>query len=1188
MHYGVDLQAHVAECIEVSTYPPPSPILSSEYSSISDTLPYDDTTVPSCPVCATATNGNREPITTDTLLQGGAPKSVQGSGSASKLRPKASVRRAMANTRSLAASALAEKKTTPFNMPSSPSTPSTPPLSPHNVSTPCSPSPAHASSPVDDSFEDLFIPPSHTLPPSHSTSTFYTCTSYVSRDAPFHIHYMTNTPLAGFRIHHAEGTTIATLRKALGRRLHLKLQRITLSTAINPPKGARTEVPLHDTHIIDSLGTIYMETAPSKQKTITKRPAIRTTACSTRTPSHMRKSPNHKSLKILPDGRHRIITTVTRTDVSSRIKVNTYHIDHPPNTTIQQLNRLIATDLRVAAHKLQFFITEENIVMLHPDLVVDNMGDISMTVTTSTTSTPVYKRPRCRGTVIPSPPLEQLASPAPAAPTVMTQLHTIRQQIDSLITTAPHHLPADQLLEGAGPKKEQEYETVLRTTAMNKATLLAPDITTAHQLAKAFKRIQTCLAFIKSHTTKQALHCLAAAMRRESFVYEAQALEQRAELITSNTSNHHITHQRSLPIRHPTTTAAPPPTASASNQAPQSTPAPQQTRHGHRQTESMPPPLMCSHHSHTAGPAPTNRDNAHPQPPQPIGLDPMGSSGVATTSTADGTNLHPRFPQPIGSSNTKPPGNFNDHRSHLVKYTQFKTITVITYHNFHNDWRGRPVAIKSDPRVYDREVPIPHYQAQTSTATNIVHNDNFGLQHPRPDASNSTRLAPGSSSASPAQPASYMEIAQMLQFVHHNCRQIVDTLTRHDSLLTTQQAHHERAEQTAAITTQHADTLHRHSARLESLDNAHQHLLKIAGQYTDRVEQIEHGMTSWQEQQQKTRDIMHEALHEALQATREEQAHVDRHEKLFGEQLDVNNNVMASMQHHLETISGVQKQQKDLEEQLEVNSTAVASMQHQLETLNDTQKQQHELEATVKQVFTATLELQLGYSDIRTQLAQSSACSKDDYEIMPSQPDEEDKNARDATEEEESVPSTLPYEEEIPQQQAKQATPSTPGFQSVRQAVQEWTTKPWTHKSLRSATKRAQGTEPPMAQNADADKSAKTKTRAKAKPKAEAQLKPKKPRGRPRSLPPIALMAEATTAGTDGTQHNRDIVRPEAPASVPEAQSTGKYAQNAQPNIDEQTPEPAALVPILLEDDTEDEQQPSSQPKEVSPPHQDL
>eukprot|EP00971_Amphidinium_carterae_P337811 6474840-Amphidinium_carterae.1 len=108
------------------------------------------------------------------------------------------------------------------------------------------------SSPVDDSFEDLWLVSmgGKRPNPEHCTEV-----SYVDRQAPFHVHMLTQSPPMGYRVHHPPAATVFDVRHTMARRLKMNLQRIVL--AVGDGKGG--EIPVHDSTVAADLGTLYIQ-----------------------------------------------------------------------------------------------------------------------------------------------------------------------------------------------------------------------------------------------------------------------------------------------------------------------------------------------------------------------------------------------------------------------------------------------------------------------------------------------------------------------------------------------------------------------------------------------------------------------------------------------------------------------------------------------------------------------------------------------------------------------------------------------------------------------------------------------------------------------------------------------------------------------------------------------------------------
>eukprot|EP00971_Amphidinium_carterae_P231106 4586265-Amphidinium_carterae.1 len=173
IHYDIDLEEYTR-----ASKPTPANETPATYSpplTLSATLPHNPPQRDTVLSSITSTTTHRSQI-----LQGGAPKADDSLQHArtNGLRPKAAVKRAMAASAAGKTRAIKKRRVARFNEPSSPSSPTPSLNTPGDVLSPIPPSPQHVSSPTDDSFEDLFVPPACSLPPARSTDTFYTCTSY--------------------------------------------------------------------------------------------------------------------------------------------------------------------------------------------------------------------------------------------------------------------------------------------------------------------------------------------------------------------------------------------------------------------------------------------------------------------------------------------------------------------------------------------------------------------------------------------------------------------------------------------------------------------------------------------------------------------------------------------------------------------------------------------------------------------------------------------------------------------------------------------------------------------------------------------------------------------------------------------------------------------------------------------------
>eukprot|EP00971_Amphidinium_carterae_P338482 6475843-Amphidinium_carterae.1 len=233
------------------------------------------------------------------------------------------------------------------------------------------------SSPVDDSFEDITIVSVNGLSPEPETCT---AVSYVDRQAPFHIHMMTKSPAMGYRVHHPPQATIADIRHTMARRLRANVQRIVLAVG----DGDGGEIPVHDTTVACTLGTLYMQLrkstgAPYKRPAKCNKPeqdvdedgAIQEgRKCSLRIP------PSEQSSQT-----HLLHTTVIRPKVSGKgPSIAEFRVGHYDNTTVTDILKVISRQLKVARERCHLYIEEDRRVYLHADLIIDNMEKMFLEV----------------------------------------------------------------------------------------------------------------------------------------------------------------------------------------------------------------------------------------------------------------------------------------------------------------------------------------------------------------------------------------------------------------------------------------------------------------------------------------------------------------------------------------------------------------------------------------------------------------------------------------------------------------------------------------------------------------------------------------------------------------------------------------------------------------------------------------
>eukprot|EP00971_Amphidinium_carterae_P340784 6479260-Amphidinium_carterae.2 len=225
--------------------------------------------------------------------------------------------------------------------------------------------PEVTSSPVDDSFENLRILSCAGQIPAEEDCVLE---AYVLRETAFHIHMMTNSPEAGFRIQHPVGALALDIRRTLARRLKTRLSRLVLMVGTEDGDGG--DFPIHDSTVIDALGTLYL----------TVRAGETATRAPTKKPATSMKRENNCMVDLpAPTNTATVLCTKAKRRTSRKgcTKHQEFNIHHGINTTVADLAKQITAYLKVAHGRCHIYIEEEGKrISLHQELVVDNLQTV--------------------------------------------------------------------------------------------------------------------------------------------------------------------------------------------------------------------------------------------------------------------------------------------------------------------------------------------------------------------------------------------------------------------------------------------------------------------------------------------------------------------------------------------------------------------------------------------------------------------------------------------------------------------------------------------------------------------------------------------------------------------------------------------------------------------------------------------
>eukprot|EP00971_Amphidinium_carterae_P300207 5964686-Amphidinium_carterae.4 len=191
---------------------------------------------------------------------------------------------------------------------------------------------------------------------------------------------MTKSPVMGFRVHHPPQATIADIRHTMARRLKASLQRIVLAVG----DGNGGEIPVHDTTVACSLGTLYMQLKQDNGAPY-KRPAKSLHPVQDGEEDSGKQDGPKCSLSIPPSERSSqtqlLRTSIIRPKVSNKAPtIGEFVVGHYDNTKVTDVLRVISRRLKVAKERCHLYIEDERRAYLHEDLVIDNLKQLFLEV----------------------------------------------------------------------------------------------------------------------------------------------------------------------------------------------------------------------------------------------------------------------------------------------------------------------------------------------------------------------------------------------------------------------------------------------------------------------------------------------------------------------------------------------------------------------------------------------------------------------------------------------------------------------------------------------------------------------------------------------------------------------------------------------------------------------------------------
>eukprot|EP00971_Amphidinium_carterae_P121390 2403938-Amphidinium_carterae.1 len=260
---------------------------------------------------------------------------------------------------------------------------------------------------------------------------------------------LSGSPSSGYRIFHRDNATLADVRKCIGRRLHVRQDRLVFTVGRTNEEGLdRHEVEVGDSEELEQLGTLYLAVKPNDPSPHRSRRAVKRPASGIQYPRKRDHSSRVVRLSIPHEDQTAAVTTTRITG-----RGPTYLITHHPNATADQVAQVIHRSANHPRH-VQLFVPQEagaRRVFLHGDIAIGHIGGLQYDQ--EDTSQP------------PRRDTESVARDAEGRPRnsehMGRQLHQMIEERVSAATALLAQIPVliqeFDVLEGAGAGSEHEY-----------------------------------------------------------------------------------------------------------------------------------------------------------------------------------------------------------------------------------------------------------------------------------------------------------------------------------------------------------------------------------------------------------------------------------------------------------------------------------------------------------------------------------------------------------------------------------------------------------------------------------------------------------------------------------------------------------------------------------------------------------